>query len=375
MNNWQSRLDNDICEAIACSPDDCLSLLRMPSSSYLSILSQNIRSVGANFSGLLTMMDRIVTPCDIIVLPECWLSRNPIIPVLRGYNSYKTLVNYNQNDGVVVYVKSDLTKIKVIEPKVAECNCLLITMGNDLAIFAIYRPYAFKDPSNFINSIDHILSEYKSFKNIILVGDINIDISADCNNTHTLDYLDVLSHHGLLPGHILPTHGKTCYDHMNLKTSMSAKVLVLETTLTDHFGVLLALRKNKFHVTNRTTAKINDEKLKLALSNINFTPVFNTIDPNLATKLFIDPIMLAITESTKVISLPRRRTPRKAWITPGLLKCMRHRDNLYKRAKKDPSNEILQVSYKRYRNFCINILRKAKLDYEKLEFTKAGKNS
>ncbi|KAL4702740.1 hypothetical protein ACJJTC_013635 [Scirpophaga incertulas] len=44
---------------------------------------------------------------------------------------------------------------------------------------------------------------------------------------------------------------------------------------------------------------------------------------------------------------------------------MRNRDNLYKKTLKDPTNENIAITYKRYRNFCTSILKKAKRSYEK----------
>ena len=95
-NSWQTNLDDFIlCDSVMCTPEDCLALL--PECSLnISVLSQNIRSVGANFSGLLTLMERIKYSFDVIVLSECWLSCNIGIPVIDGYNSYKTTNNYNQ---------------------------------------------------------------------------------------------------------------------------------------------------------------------------------------------------------------------------------------------------------------------------------------
>lgn len=86
--------------------------------------------------------------------------------------------------------------------------------------------------------MDRLLSEYKSFKNIILVGDINIDIAKNQKNTHALDYLDLLTHHGLFMGHDLPTHGNTCLDHAYLKTVTRPSIFVLESTVSDHYAVI-----------------------------------------------------------------------------------------------------------------------------------------
>lgn len=49
------------------------------------------------------------------------------------------------------------------------------------------------------------------------------------------------SYHGILPAHLIPNHGMTCYDHVMLKTKLSARTLVLTTTLTDHNNIALSI--------------------------------------------------------------------------------------------------------------------------------------
>lgn len=44
---------------------------------------------------------------------------------------------------------------------------------------------------------------------------------------------------------------------------------------------------------------------------------------------------------------------------------MKNRDNLHKKHKKDPNNDILKLTYKNYRNYCNSQLKKAKQIYEK----------
>ncbi|KAJ0179100.1 hypothetical protein K1T71_004812 [Dendrolimus kikuchii] len=64
----------------------------------------------------------------------------------------------------------------------------------------------------------------------------------------------------------------------------------------------------------------------------------------------------------------------KPWITPGLIRCMRHRDRLHLKCKKDPTNIILNKSYKRYKNFCNNLLKDLRNKYEREELTKYANN-
>lgn len=110
-----------------------------------------------------------------------------------------------------------------------------------MAIIAVYRPYVFKDPTLFLQSLDCLLNNVKYNRNIILLGDINIDIAQGYISSFTIDYLDTLAQHGLFLRHDLSTHGYTCLNHVNLKTTPPSKVFVLETTVTDHFAVLLTM--------------------------------------------------------------------------------------------------------------------------------------
>lgn len=68
---------------------------------------------------------------------------------------------------------------------------------------------------------------------------------------------------------------------------------------------------------------------------------------------------------------PHKRIILKPWITPGLLRCIRNRDNMNRKLWKDAENYILMVTYKRYRNFLNNLLHKLKFEYQKNEFKKA----
>lgn len=258
-----------------------------------------------------------------------------------------------------------------------DCSCLLVTIGTDLAIIAIYRPYAFKDTTKFIQSLDLLLRKLNSYKNIILVGDINIDIAHSNSANNYLDYLDLLAHHGLFIGHTFVTHGSACLDHSNLKTSLSAKVLIIESTITDHYAVMTLLSlKQRLTCNHFSLVKIDKVKLANDFLNIDFNLVYTTNDPNIATDHFIQPILNAISLNSKSVTLPCRRRTIRPWITGvvGLLRCMHHRDCRYKQSRRESSNDILLLSYKRYRNYCTNLLRKAKRDYEKLEFLKVGKN-
>lgn len=86
-------------------------------------------------------------------------------------------------------------------------------------------------------------------------------------------------------------------------------------------------------------------------------------------------MQFAIRKNTYVSTISKKYTNIKPWVTPGLVRCIRHRDRLHKQLKSQPHNKLLSITYKRYRNFCNNLLKKIKIEYEKVELQKAGKSS
>lgn len=236
----------------------------------LNILTQNIRSISANITGFKALLSRTKLTQDIIVLTECWLSCNPIIPVINGYDHYFSSISINKNDGIVVYIKSDILDVTVSEPGVLDANCMLIKIGKETCILAIYRTPSIRNITNFLNSLDFVLTNNSSYKNIIIIGDINIDIVEGNIDDKATDYLNLMACHGLLPAHNLPTHGKTSLDHIILKTKLEATTLVIESTVTDHSAVMLALSNISTFKVLSSTRKVDFTELDKYINNFNF---------------------------------------------------------------------------------------------------------
>jgi hypothetical protein len=220
-----------VAQSSVCDIEDCHKLMSYPDKS-IKIIHQNIRSIHRNFSDFQTLLDRSMTDWDFIILTECWLCNKPYLPSLEGYNISQTLNNATQNEGVVVFYKKTL-RLVVSEPDLCGANCLMLNMGGNTTIVAIYRPPGYKDISQFVESLDKLFSEIHS-TNKVLIGDINIDIMDNNQDINSSYYLNMLASHSLLPAHVLPTHNKTCLDHVMLKCSCPASCYVAETSITDH---------------------------------------------------------------------------------------------------------------------------------------------
>ena len=371
--NLVEKIDS-VCEyeSRICDPDKC-SLLIGNNRHNFKIFIQNIRSINCNFDGLLALLSLVNVNPDVILLTECWLSNYPSLPHIEGYNIHATKsTNRLQNDGVILYVKREIDKVKTFEPDIEDANCLVAKTG-DTAIVSIYRSPSYHNITNFLHSLSNILKSLSSFKNIFIIGDLNIDIKSGNKDRNSIEYLTYMAYHGFLPTHTLPTRKGNCLDHILAKTNTRFKSFVLNSTLTDHSSLLFCVQQKynrTYAITNRT--KLNSQNLSRDLDNLDLTPIYNSSDANEATEYLVSSLMNIIKVNTQTIVLSRRNKIIKPWITPGLLRCIRHRDKLHQKLTKFPNNDALLTTYSRYRNFCNSLLKKLKRNYEKSEIQNAG---
>lgn len=105
-------IDNtEIAKSIECSIEDLQNNIFKKSS--LNIIHQNIRSIYNNFSDFEITFSQFKINIDVIIFTECRLNSNKNIPLLSNYTVYFTNKLFNQNDGVVVYIKNE-HKVKII---------------------------------------------------------------------------------------------------------------------------------------------------------------------------------------------------------------------------------------------------------------------
>lgn len=237
----------EIAKTVMCGVDDVSNFVPLGLGN-LSIISQNIRSISRNFDPFYALLLRSQVDWDIIILTECWLHDPRPIPVLDGYNSIHTLNNLTQNEGVVIYYKPFIN-VRHEEPSLSDANCLTLKIDSTTCIIAIYRPPSYKNILNFIDSFDSLLRDLSQFKNIIIMGDINIDISPLSSDSRHNEYLDLLATYGILPAHNIPTHGRTCLDHAMIKTKELSYCFIIESDITDHEAVALSvnIRSQKYN--------------------------------------------------------------------------------------------------------------------------------
>ena len=371
-----------IADSVACDVEE-LSKYLPACNSIFNIVTQNIRSVYSNFDNLQLTLSQIPCEADVLVLTECRLNINKEIPPIKDYSTYFTTKNINQNDGVVVFIKN-CHQFRVTEMNLLDASGL--QLSNDvITILSIYRSPSNVNAENFINSLERHLDSIDLHKNIILIGDININLivkltEATYDRNNRLKYLEVLSSHGLLPGHYLPTRMSSCLDHVILKLDThhnSPIVTVLNTSVTDHSMVLLCLVSKSLIKKTKVKFKtvVDYENISKTLICTDITRFNNYKDPNNLADAFINLIRSELHLNTKIKPISSCKRLIKPWMTTGVLRCIRLRNNMQLKVRSEPHNNMLKIIFKRYRNFCVNLINKSKRQYNRKKVEVSAKDS
>lgn len=348
----------------------------------LIIATQNIRSIYKNFDDLQVNLALLKYEIDILILTECWLNPNKNTPQLDNYTSFQTKHHINQSDGVVAYTKNTLS-VKFKELNLKNATGMELNILN-YAILGIYRSPSFSNASDFITSLNnHLEKNINQCANVLILGDININLIESSNEKHQertnrMNYLNMMSLHGLLASHNLPTRMDSCLDHVFLKldrkynTTLTA---VLNTTITDHCFILLAITNTYQQNTSpKYKTIVNYEGAYKSLINVDVS-FFNIFeDPDTYAFALIEMIRTTILANTKKVIVTNNKRTIKPWMTIGALRCLRLRNSIYTKVKSNPHDKILIITYRRYRTFCGNLIKKLKLKYNQNKIKASSKN-
>jgi hypothetical protein len=381
----QLTLLNEIDEAeiaisLECDPLDLKKHIPMFEKNF-TMLSQNIRSIYSNLIELQINIAHMDFEPDLLILSECRLNTSKPIPQLPNYTSISTINNSNQNDGVVIYAKHHLNA-NFQEILLENASCIQVKCKNQI-VLGIYRSPSNRNAINFISSLHKHLETIKSINTIVITGDLNINLLPRQNeqpyeNCNRETYLNMLSTHGILPGHLLPTRLGSCLDHVMLKINKkitTAYTAVINTTITDHYMTFLGLNNQTNNITNiKPYETINYESAVTKLLEKNIQLLLFCNDPYYVLDNLTSKMISSLNESKTTKTSSRRNRILKPWITAGVLRCIRNRNKMQLKLRSNPENEAMRTTYRRYRNFTSKLIKKLKrkYDYEQLEKNKSN---
>lgn len=170
-------LENSVQDRVKCNE---VKLSVDTSRNSLNILHINIRSIQKNFNDMLVFLESYnLNFCDIIVLSECWKIADCSNFNIEGYDTYYNNANFNQNDGIIIFSKSELN-IAFSDNKLQASSVTLTKMNFRVDNITYGVTCGYRPPSTnvqwFLSDLEqYCLSGNLSSQVELFLGDINID--------------------------------------------------------------------------------------------------------------------------------------------------------------------------------------------------------
>ena len=378
----------------------------IPDSTNLTILSFNIANLLSKLNSLKRFVTNISTSGkkpDIIVLVETHiadttnhgLDDRALANIVTGYRFFHKGRKNKRGGGVGILVSDDIkseAKIcDIVSKKVGyteeQFENIVIRIPEtistnehgrmkDLLIVAIYRQPNSANLDHFEHCMERLLNTIDKAKNeLVIAGDMNLDLLKYENHLPTSRYLDLMINHQILPRIVRPTRIKnqsaTLIDHIFTRNNPITIVSgIIDTELagscgyTDHKPVFTVLKARAPKKQQRSATIISfftsegHKKRKEGLMMHDWHHVLSDTDPNTVYDNIISIYghHYHSNITTKCVKHNSKRFRHEPWMTDEILSDIRRRDRLSK--IKDRRND-----YKKIRNDVVKKIRKAQRSY------------
>ena len=230
-------------------------------------------------------------------------------------------------------------------------------------------------------------------KEIILLGDFNIDLLKCDSEPDVASFLDTLGSNLILPQILLPTrvteHSKTLIDNIFSSPAESGTISGnFCYKISDHLPQFCLFPTIDSHgigkdgpIYRQNWSKFNREDFILDYFDIDWTSLFERFDfePNLCFNVFNDKMRVLVDRHVPTVRLTKRqiKTKLKPWITPGILKSISKRNFFHKKfikAKNPETKARFFDLFKSYRNSIATLTKRSKSNHYTKYFNKHSKN-
>ena len=226
------------------------SLRRLDHCDVIALCSENRRAT------------RMETKFDVIILTEIG-ARNlsVVLNIFPNYSFHYVRPHDNNYGGVGIYthdsllnvvLRDDVMLTKSYNCSKCEFESLFIEFmynGLSFTVGGIYR-HPSGNVTHFVSSLETILTKLDDRKNVILAGDMNIDLVKHTNE-NVISYMSTMMSYRYLPYVTLPTRitqfSTTCIDHIFVKKSYKEKVIstlcgMFYCDISDHLPCFISLQ-------------------------------------------------------------------------------------------------------------------------------------
>ena len=256
--------------------------------------------------------------------------------------------------GMGLYVKNSIkfnecSNLNINTDEVENLWIEITTTGKPLIIGVVYRHPVYKTCaiehfSNELSSIFHTLNLNE--REFYLIGDMNVNLCQDNKSYETSRYIDNLIGCSVKciinkPTRITPT-SKTLLDHIYTNNTLSNCTLSGGISLcdfSDHYGTFVLIPVSKPKLMNDNEIYIRDlshfqlESFLVDLSSqMNLLNISDSENINDLFDIFIDKFAKTVTNHAPLRKATRKesRLKSKPWLFPGLLKCIKRKNRMFK---------------------------------------------
>ena len=376
-------------------------LLKNAHSSNLNLFNTNARSLVQNISEFTAFFHYLKNEndfsFDIITFTETWADSNleGLLQIEHYKSEFKHKVSKKEGGGLAIYI-NEAVKYKIrtdlIFPieKQNEYDALFVELsssepsGKNTLVGNIYRSPSFDNIKEFTKHLKKLIEVINTEnKNVILMGDFNIDLLKGNTSIPTACFSDMMISNGMIPKITLPTrvtlHTATLIDHMYSNTQCNNPIAgTIKTNITDLYSNFIfipaktAKQKHPKYISFRRSNTQSLQNFKRELKETDFSCVF-TDDPSKAYSSFLKIINSLRDKHMPIVTKRFNRYNHRIcpWVTKGIMTSLKNKDKLSNRIRKskDQGNlEILRERYSNYQRIYRKVLRSAKYLYWQQKF-------
>ena len=381
-----------------------ISKLKSFKEQLIILLSINCQSIHAKYNEILGCIDNFrnkgIMP-TMLACQELWVNTEANLDVfnVEGYNWHTNLRKHQRGGGVGILIQKQYKVDRLFErisfkERICESICLKVSLnGFKFVVLNTYRP-----PNQSNDEIEQFFDTYLELLDRIfaldlpffIVGDINLDLlKLNDINSHSMRLVEALNFNGVLNTITKATRitrtSATLIDIFGVGNFIQNLMLscVLTSQISDHLMLVNAFRINggkkptqpDFYE-KRMMGDDNINSLNEALYSTDWSDVLNKDNANAAYDIFIKKFLELYNTLCPVVRIRKNKktTPLQKFMTPHLLRMREHKHALHDNFLRERTRESEAV-YNSYRNSYNRNVRKAKLDYYRLNIRNCGGDS
>ena len=367
-------IDTEELETLNCTPND------------LTICFLNIRGLCSKQSDVTKLLTESIKrkQIDVLLLAETWLTPNNKQNIkIAGYKFHGINRPHRKGGGTGILISDQLrfklrndleTKSDVMENSVVE----LETKHRNIILCSMYRP-----PNT--NEVE-FLKQYNDFtqklitekkKDCIIGLDHNLDLLKAEKHKSTQHFIEITLDNKLIPFITKPTRitrsTATLIDNILLSENLIGRHVcgIVCTDLSDHLPCIVSLhsinnqKREPLEIVGRNLKDPKIKEINSQLTEMTWHDVLGQSNASDKFECFHNKVMDVINEVSpeRTICIPYRKIIREPWMTPGLKKCSKKQQLLYKTFLSTKTDDA-EKRYKTYRQ----VLQKTKRASKKAHY-------